>query len=821
MKPIDQRSRRIKARRRSLARRLPALLLGTALLLGLGSCQATLSPLSGTKAMTAFSFEAQTAVGLVDEASGSIAITVPYGTNLKTLIATFAANGDRVLVGGVAQASGTTPNDFSYPVAYRVCAADGSSTSYLVAVSIASNTSKRLTSLVFPGSLATTISEANKTIAVKMPYGSSLTALIAGFATTGVSVKVGDKAQTSASSANDFSNPVVYTVVAADGSSVEYTVTVNLALNPAKAITSFSFSIGGESVSIDQSALTIAVSLPYWNGSAATDLSALVASFETTGSSVKIGTVVQTSGSSSNSFLSPKAYKVTAADGTAASYSVSATRLPAPKVLTAFSIASTDALIDQSAKTVFLVLPVGSDLTGLIPTFALSQGASATVSGAAQTSGTTNNNFSDVLHYLIVPADGGTPADYSVTVVAKPEVPSVVISPAGTYVRTISLSCATAGAEIHYSTDGSVPTSGSPLYTAPITAAGFELSIPVRAVATKLGASSDTVLQSLRVGSDFGSLSGSVSTSFAFTETRPWGVATDGTYFYVTMDDSYQSGTQYSYISKINISTGVATLLAGSKTEKGIADAFGSSARFNEPAGIVWDGGLNLYVADCDNHAIRKIVISTGEVSTIAGTGTRASMDGNGTAASFQYPAGLAYDGKQLYVVDSGGMSIRRIDLATMNVTTIAGGSSYGHANGLGAKASFYWPTYIATDGANLYVYDSQDEIFRKIALDTLQVTTLAGSSQGYADGIGAQAKFSWAGGMISDGSYLYVPDGGYRLRRINISTREVSFIAGSGSRGTADGLGNLASFENAAAVVTDGTRLFLIDNTNGFRLIQ
>ncbi len=814
MKPFGMRSKMIGARSPNLTMRLSAALLGAGLLLGLAACKNSSEALNDDKTLTAFSFEAQTAVGVIDESSGSVAVTVPFGTSLKNLVATFATSGDKVLVGGVAQVSATTSNDFSYPVAYRVCAEDGSSTSYLVTVSLASNTSKRITSFVFPGSVSTSLSETNKTIAVKMPYGSSLAALVASFTTTGKAVNVGGTVQVSASSVNDFSSPVVYTVVAADGSSVDYTITVTLALNPAKAISSFSFSIAGESVSIDQDAGTIAVSLPYWNGAATTDISALKASFETTGASVKIGTTVQVSGSTVNSFASAKVYKVMAADGTSRSYTVTVTRSPAPKALTAFSIAAypdATALIDESAKTVFIVLPVGSDVSALVPSFTLSQGASATVGGVAQTSGTTANDFGAVLHYLVLPADGGASADYAVTVVAKPAVPAIAISPAGTYVRSITLSCASAGAEIYYTTDGSAPSSGSLHYTTAITAAGCEIAMQIRAVATKLGASSDTVSQALRVGKDFAALTGAVSSWVSTNVSYPWDLTSDGTYLYETIDDNGQPGDVHSYINKIDISNGTVTALAGSKTERGNKDSFGSAALFNQPAGIVCDGQGKLYVSDCQNHTIRKVVISSGEVSTIAGNGIQATLDGVGTEASFQYPSGLAYDGKYLYVVDCGGCKIRRIDLATMKVTTVAGGG-YSRIDGIGLKAGFISPQYIAIDGANLYVSEDQGFVFRKISLDTFQVTTLAGSSQGFADGPGSTAKFDWPGGMVSDGSYLYVADGSnQRIRKIDIATGAVSTLAGDGSS---------TYFSYPDALATDGNRLFEVDR-DAIRIIQ
>ena len=89
-------------------------------------------------------------------------------------------------------------------------------------------------------------------------------------------------------------------------------------------------------------------------------------------------------------------------------------------------------------------------------------------------------------------------------------------------------------------------------------------------------------------------------------------------------------------IRKIVISTGVVSTLAGS-TSAGSTDATGTSAKFSNPVGIVTDG-TNLYVADGDNHRIRKIVIATGAVTTLAGSGQAGSTDAPGTAARLNYP---------------------------------------------------------------------------------------------------------------------------------------------------------------------------------------
>jgi len=134
-------------------------------------------------------------------------------------------------------------------------------------------------------------------------------------------------------------------------------------------------------------------------------------------------------------------------------------------------------------------------------------------------------------------------------------------------------------------------------------------------------------------------------------------------------------------------------------------DGIGTSARFNRPIGITSDG-TNLYVADTMSHTIRKIVISTGATSTIAGTpGCPGSSDGVGAAAKFNEPRGITTDGTNLYIADYFNNLIRKLDIATGAVTTLAGtiGVS-GATDGTGTDAKFYWPVGITTDGSSLYV---------------------------------------------------------------------------------------------------------------------
>jgi hypothetical protein len=369
------------------------------------------------KAVAGFSFAGYPgSAATINEAAKTIAVTVPSGTDVTALAANFSAAGASVTVGSVAQTSGITTNDFSAPVAYTVTAADGTTATYSVSVSVGSSDAKVISAYSIAGfpAVAGTINEAAKTIALTMPNGTDVTALVATFTTTGISVKVGAAVQTSTATANNFIAPVDYTVTAADGSTATYSVSVGVAPSSAKAVSAYSFAgFAGASGTINEAAKTIAVSVPF-----GTDVTTLAASFTTTGASVKVGAAVQTSTATANNFTGPVSYTVTAADGSTATYVVTVTVAQnAAKAISAYSFAGytgAAGTINETAKTIAVSVPFATDVTALVATFTTT-GASVKVGAALQTSTATANNFSAPVSYTVTAADGST-ANYAVTV---------------------------------------------------------------------------------------------------------------------------------------------------------------------------------------------------------------------------------------------------------------------------------------------------------------------------------------------------------------------------------------------------------------------
>ena len=275
------------------------------------------------------------------------------------------------------------------------------------------------------------------------------------------------------------------------------------------------------------------------------------------------------------------------------------------------------------------------------------------------------------------------------------------------------------------------------------------------------------------------------------------------------------SGAPLSSLRTVNV-THLAGPLGGSRHAFGT----GEEANFYYPHGITGDG-TNLYVADTNNHTIRKIVIAPGVVTTVAGAaGIRGSSNGTGEEAHFYYPYGITSDGTNLYVADTNNHTIRKIVIASGVVTTLAGAAGIkGSADGTGEEASFFWPYGITTDGTNLYVADTFNNTIRKIVIASGVVTTLAGTagSLGSADGTGATARFNLPGGITSDGTNLYVAETfNNTIRKIVIASGVVTTLAGAaGIKGSEDGTGAEASFFWPYGITTDGTNLYVTDTSN------
>jgi predicted outer membrane repeat protein len=259
----------------------------------------------------------------------------------------------------------------------------------------------------------------------------------------------------------------------------------------------------------------------------------------------------------------------------------------------------------------------------------------------------------------------------------------------------------------------------------------------------------------------------------------------------------------------------------------GISNGPGPLAQFAYPTSLAVGPDNNLYVADTFNHRICKITrpVTPGglwTVSSLAGSalGEAGSANGNGTNARFNFPYGLDVDGSgNVYVADSGNHRIRKITPGG-TVTLYAGSGTAGSSNNVsGLLARFNQPKGLVIEGANIYVADTGNHLLRKIVPDGANagaVTTLAGSTMGFTDGLASAAQFNGPSSLgTDDNGRLYVADeGNHSIRRVSIAG-EVETEVGLGTAGFVNGDKTIASFDSPTGVAIDADGNLLIADTD------
>jgi sugar lactone lactonase YvrE len=269
---------------------------------------------------------------------------------------------------------------------------------------------------------------------------------------------------------------------------------------------------------------------------------------------------------------------------------------------------------------------------------------------------------------------------------------------------------------------------------------------------------------------------------------------------------------------------GTVTTFAGTLDMCSGANGTGPAARFNHPSGLAIDSNGTLYVADTDNHTIRKIT-AAGVVTTLAGSaGMRGGDEGTGAAARFNEPLGLTVDaGGTVYVCDSGNNTIRRVTAAGV-VTTFAGLSGEpGGIDGVGTAAMFDHPADVDVVHGTfqaLFVADTSSALIRKVTLSGASVTTLAGAVRqfGSLDGTGPAARFGNPTGIVADttGNLHVVDRANHAIRRISTSGVVTTLAGAAEARGGADGTGAAATFARPSGLAADDAgNIYVADNEN------
>lgn len=310
----------------------------------------------------------------------------------------------------------------------------------------------------------------------------------------------------------------------------------------------------------------------------------------------------------------------------------------------------------------------------------------------------------------------------------------------------------------------------------------------------------------------------------------------------------YLSYAQGNKIAVYNFLTDTVSVLAGHLMDN-YREGVGTDARFSDVVSMaISPDGKTLYLSDRNSHRIRKLDTASGTASYFTGAGVVNLIDPNnaqGTidpnfdngyqeggpcpdtytlavagCAYFRRPTGLVLsaNGKALYVADGANNRIRKIDTATGQTSLIAGSGSRGFGNGIGGAATFNSPYGIALarNERTLYVVDKGNHAVRAIDLATKRVTTLVGTGkQGYREGSFTAAVLAIPEylDLGPDGNLYLTEAGSFRVRKLDLGKRETALVAGNGDRGKQDGAVSRWSGPKGLAFL--GDRLLVTDFKN------
>lgn len=368
-----------------------------------------------------FGINGQVGNTIINDTNNTIQLSMPYGTNLNNLIANFVlSDSAKAYVNSVLQYSGISSNNFSDTLIYNVIAEDNISIkNWQIIISIAPNTATDIIDFQILNQIGNSIiNDTNHTVLIKVINGSSLDSLAPTFTLSyGANAYVNDTLQVSGVSIQNFNNPITYTIVAEDGvTSQNWFITTEEAPNNAAEIGHFSIT-GQEGYSnINNSNHTIDLTMPY-----GTDLSNLIPYFELShGATARVNNIIQVSGITANDFTNSVIYEVTAQDSTTIinwTVSVSVAANHEAEFLT-YSITNQTmaAAINNTAKTIDVYMPAGTNPTALTAIFTLSDSAVARINNVIQVSNVTSNDFSAAVVYEVTAMDDSTVNLWTVTV---------------------------------------------------------------------------------------------------------------------------------------------------------------------------------------------------------------------------------------------------------------------------------------------------------------------------------------------------------------------------------------------------------------------
>jgi hypothetical protein len=262
-----------------------------------------------------------------------------------------------------------------------------------------------------------------------------------------------------------------------------------------------------------------------------------------------------------------------------------------------------------------------------------------------------------------------------------------------------------------------------------------------------------------------------------------------------------------------------------------------TSASLNHPSAVTLDGAGNMYIADRYHNRIRKVIASTGIISTLAGNGDAAytgdGLTSTNSAVSVNTPWGVALDGAgNVYIADTGNNVVRRIAAATGIISTVAGDGSPGSSgdSGPATSAALNQPQGVSVDlSGNLYIADTYNQRIRKVNAVTGVITTVAGTgftnpstgTGGYTGDGGlatsAELNFPFAVAFDAAGN-MYIPDSANNVVRMVNGSNIISTFAGTGAGGDAGdgGAATAATLFSPSGVIADAAgNVYIADTQN------
>lgn len=254
----------------------------------------------------------------------------------------------------------------------------------------------------------------------------------------------------------------------------------------------------------------------------------------------------------------------------------------------------------------------------------------------------------------------------------------------------------------------------------------------------------------------------------------------------------------------------------------GLTDGAFEKARFFHPQGLALDGET-LYIADTENHAIRKADLKKRTVVTVAGNGRQAqefNVSGVGMAVALNSPWDLLVHKGALYIAMAGSHQIWKMDLETWRLVPFAGSGRENRVDGPHARAALAQPSGLATDGTSLFVADSEVSSIRTVDLDPDgRVSTIVGVALfefGDTDGAGATVRLQHPLGVAYNKGAVYVADTyNNKVKVLDPKKQECRTLAGTGGGGFKDGAKDAALFDEPGGISYANGKLYVADTNN------